>query len=217
MPLRLGWGLSNVLKPLSPAGESKLLLVEGRDEELVLGAFLRHLAIADVPVQGYGGKDRLKQFLEALLEEVAFAQIQSIGIVRDADDNARSALQSVQSSLRNVGLPAPQNFLEPAGDLPDSPRVAVFIMPDNANPGALENLCLTALADDPAMGCVEAFMQCVQAAVATPPADAAKARMHAFLASREDPELRLGEAGQRRYLPWDNPAFGDLAQFLRTI
>ena len=206
-----------MLKPLNPAGGSKLLLVEGRDEELVLGAFLRHLEIADVPVQVYGGKDRLRYFLEALLEEVTFTQIQSIGIVRDADDSARSALQSVQSSLRSVGLPAPQNFLEPAEGSTDSPRVSVFIMPDNANTGALEDLCLAALADDPAMGCVEDFMRCVQATVKSPPQNPAKARMHAFLASREDPELRLGEAGQRRYLPWDNPAFADLAQFLKAI
>ena len=215
MPLRLGWGLSNVLKPLSPAGESKLLLVEGRDEELVLGAFLRHLAIADVPVQVYGGKDRLRYFLEALLAEVAFDdQIQSIGIVRDADGNARSALQSVQSSLRNVGLPVPQSFRVTAEG---TPRVSVFIMPDNSGEGALEDLCLAALKDAPAMPCVAEFLRCVNAAVERPPQNPAKARMHAFLASREDPELRLGEAGQRRYLPWDNPAFADLAQFLRAI
>ena len=194
--------------------ESKLLLVEGRDEENFFEAFLRYLGVSGIQVLNYRGKNNLGNRLEVYVDVPSFAQIQSIGIVRDADDNARSALQSVQSSLRNVGLPAPQDFLEPAGD---SPRVAVFIMPNNADAGALEDLCLVALADDPAMGCVEAFMQCVQAAVATPPADAAKARMHAFLASREDPELRLGEAGQRRYLPWDNPAFGDLAQFLRAI
>ncbi len=197
--------------------ESKLLLVEGRDEENFFEAFLRYLGVSGIQVLNYRGKNNLGNRLEVYVDVPSFAQIQSIGIVRDADGNARSALQSVQSSLRNFGLPVPQNFLEPAGDLPDSPRVAVFIMPDNANPGALENLCLTALADDPAMGCVEDFMQCVQAAVATPPADAAKARMHAFLASREDPELRLGEAGQRGYLPWGNPAFDGLAQFLRTI
>ena len=197
--------------------ESKLLLVEGRDEENFFEAFLRHLGISGIQVLSYRGKNNLGNRLEVYVDVPSFAQIQSIGIVRDADGSAHSALQSVQSSLRSVGLPAPQNFLEPAGDLPDSPRVAVFIMPDNASPGALENLCLTALADDPAMGCVEDFMRCVQAAVKSPPPNPAKARMHAFLASRADPELRLGEAGQRRYLPWDNPAFGDLAQFLKAI
>lgn len=126
-----------MLQSLNPESKPNLLLVEGRDEELVLSALLRHLGIYDVQVQGYGGKNRLRYFLTTVTNEPNFDQIQSIGIVRDADNNAQAALQSVQSSLRNVGLPAPQTFLVPADD---TPKVAVFIMPDNANPGALEDL-----------------------------------------------------------------------------
>ena len=203
-----------MLQSLNPESKPKLLLVEGRDEELVLGAFLRHLGISAVQVQGYGGKNRLQYFLTTVTNEPDFDQVPSIGIVRDADDNARSAFQSVQSSLRNVGLPTPQNFLEPAAGLP---RVAVFIMPDNANPGALEDLCLAAWSEDPAMPCVADFMQCLQDVAIAPPVDAAKARMHAFLASRADPDLRLGEAAQREYLPWSNPAFQSLSDFLKAL
>ena len=43
------------------------------------------------------------------------------------------------------------------------------------------------------------------------------ARIHAFLASREDPELRLGEAAQRGYLPWENAAFHQLIEFVRSL
>lgn len=204
-----------MLQSLNPESKPKLLLVEGRDEELVLSALLRHLEIYDVQVQGYGGKTRLRYFLTTVTNEPNFDQIQSIGIVRDADDNARSALQSVQSSLRNVGLPAPQTFLVPADG---TPKVAVFIMPDNANPGALEDLCLAALSDDPAMACVADFVRCLQDVAVTPPVAVAKARIHAFLSSRPDPDLRLGEAAQREgYLPWNNPAFDQLADFLRNL
>ena len=194
--------------------ESKLLLVEGRDEENFFEAFLRHLGVSGIQVLNYRGKNNLGNRLEVYVDVPSFAQIQSIGIVRDADDNARSALQSVQNSLRDVELPVPQSFLVAADG---RQRVSVFIMPDNSGEGALEDLCLAALETDPAMPCVAEFLRCVNAAVERPPQNPAKARMHAFLASREDPELRLGEAGQRRYLPWDNPAFGDLAQFLRAI
>lgn len=201
-------------QPLNPESNPKLLLVEGRDEELVLGALLRHLGIRDVQVQSYGGKNRLGYFLATVAGEPNFEQIQSLGIVRDADADARAALQSVQSGLRNGGLPAPQDFLISAGN---APRVSVFIMPDNGGPGALERLCLNAWADDPAMECVAAFMQCVQDNAAIQPADGDKARIHAFLASRNDPDLRLGEAAQRGYLPWNNPAFAELANFLRNL
>ena len=201
-------------QPLNPESKPKLLLVEGRDEELVLGALLRHLGIHDVQVQNYGGKNRLGYFLATVTGEPNFDQIQSLGIVRDADDNAHSALESVQSGLRNVDLPIPQIFLAPAGN---APTVSVFIMPDNGGPGALERLCLNAWAEDPAMPCVDAFMQCVQDNVDKPPVAADKARLHAFLASREDPDLRLGLAAQRGYLPWHNPAFAELATFLQNL
>ncbi|MYC28487.1 MAG: hypothetical protein F4X65_00140 [Chloroflexi bacterium] len=98
-----------------------------------------------------------------------------------------------------------------------NPSISAFIMPDNASNGALEQLCLSALDGDPAMICVEDFLRCVNGQVAAPPRDQQKARIHAFLASREDPELRLGEAAQRGYIPWNHWAFGPLAQFLRNL
>ena len=199
---------------LPPVTRSRQLLVEGRDEELFFGAFLRNLQMEEVQVRNYQGKDNLRNYLEIFSGMADMDQVHSIGIVRDADDSAQSALQSVQGSLRNAGLAVPIRFVTP-GEGP--PRVSVFIMPDNDGSGALERLCLSTLADDPAMTCVEAFLTCVNARVSAPPQDQQKARIHAFLASREDPELRLGEAAQRGYIPWDHPAFGSLAQFLRDL
>ena len=191
------------------------LLVEGQEEVHFFGAFLRYLEIDDViQVRNYEGKDSLRRYLRAFTGLVDFPQVQSIGIVRDADDSARSAMQSVQGSLQNAGLAVPNQFITPA-DGP--PRVSIFIMPDNSSNGALEHLCLAALADDPAMPCVEEFLSCVNDRVSSPPQDQSKARIHAFLASREAPELRLGEAAQRGYIPWNHSAFAQLAQFLQAL
>ena len=193
---------------------TKQLLVEGSDEALLFPRFLQHLEIASVQVQNYQGKDNLGNFLRDIIDTIGFDDVESMRIVRDADTNANSALQSVQSHLQNAGLSVPRNLLTSVGQ---SPRVSIFIMPDNSGIGALEDLCLAALVDDPATHCVTDFIQCVNETVATPPQNQAKARMHAFLASREDPELRLGEAAQRGYIPMEHPAFTDLAQFLRNL
>ena len=192
----------------------KQLLVEGRDEELFFQGFLRNLRIVDVQAQGYGGKPNFGNFLEDLVDSVDFDKVESIGIVRDADDSAASALQSVQDRLSSVGLPVPQTYLVPSEN---SPTTSVFIMPDNSGNGALEKLCLTVLANDPAITCVEDFLKCVNENVTAQPQPQDKARIHAFLSSRKDPELRLGEAAQRGYIPWDNPAFDRLSQFLRSL
>ena len=192
----------------------KQLLVEGRDEEEFFRSFLRNLRIEDVQPQGYGGKDNLGNFLEDLVDTADFYQVESIGIVRDADNSAASALQSVQGHLRAVGLPVPQTYLVPSEN---APITSVFVMPDNSAEGALERLCLTVLSEDPAMKCVEDFLRCVTANVTAQPRPQDKARIHAFLASREDPELRLGEAAQRGYIPWNHSAFTQLTQFLQAL
>ena len=197
-----------------PFNKPKQLLVEGREEELFFGGLLRHLELDDLQIQGYGGRDNLRLYLRTFVATAGFEQVQSIAVIRDADDSATSAFQSVQSSLNAVELPAPGEMLVPVGD---SPRVAVFIMPGNGDSGALENLCLSALENDPAMRCVSDFVQCVQQSLSSPPQNLAKARIHAFLSSRQDPELRLGEAAQRGHLPWEAAAFQQLVIFLKTL
>ena len=190
------------------------LLVEGRDEELFFGALLRELGINDVQIQNCRGKDNLSIVLLEIAQDPDIHLINSIGIVRDADLSANGAFQSVQSALRLANLPVPARMLQSTAG---NPNISVFIMPDNASNGALEQLCLSALVSDPVMPCVEDFLECVNDRVTGPPRDQQKARIHAFLASREDPELRLGEAAQRGYIPWGHSAFTPLAQFLREL
>ena len=188
----------------------KLLLVEGRDEVGFFTGLLRHLNSEGVQVIDYAGKDSLSRRLPAYVREPSFAQIQSVAIVRDADANADAARQSVFGSLQRAGLP------DPPGD--ESRKVSVFIMPDNFGPGALEDLCLAALRDDPAIGCVDDFLECAAAAGYAPPQYPSKARLRALLAAREDSEARLGIVAQRSgYLNWNHAAFQPLADFLRNL
>ena len=49
------------------------------------------------------------------------------------------------------------------------------------------------------------------------PKDMAKAEVHAFLASREEPDKRLGEAAEAGYWPLGDPAFGHLKNFVLNL
>ena len=81
------------------------LLVEGNDQRNFFRAFVRHLAIEDAQIWNYGGVNDLGRFLRAFVSEPGFQEsVQSVGIVRDAEDSAVSAFQSVQSSLTGAGL-----------------------------------------------------------------------------------------------------------------
>ncbi len=197
-----------------PIGKQKQLLVEGRSDQEFFKALLRHLGIGDVEVRSYGGKPEFRRFLEVFAVSPGFDEVQSLAIVRDADASAASAFQSIKDSLISVNLPAPEKSLAFALG---SPRVGVFIMPNNADTGALEDLCLWALDSDPAMQCVSEFMQCIQDRSAVMPKNLAKGKMYAYLASREDPELQLGQAAHRGYLPWGDSAFDQLIQFVRGV
>ena len=193
----------------------KQLLVEGRNEEEFLREFLKYLTIEGIQVQGYGGKDNLGNFVSNLVDVVGFDSVESIGVIQDADQCAQSALESVKGRLLNASLPVPSTFLIPSGE---SPTTRIFVMPDNSGNGALEDLCLSAVTDDPAMPCVNEFMECLtQRAVSPPENRKAKARMQAFLASRNDPDSRLGIAAARGYFEWSHPSFSILAEFLRAL
>ena len=202
--------MQGLLKFIAP----KLLLVEGRDEERFFPAFLRHLGIEDVQVVSYGGKPQFGSNLKVFVVTEGFEQVSSLGIIRDADASATSALQSVQDNLRNVGLMAPSNFLLPSDSIP---RVSIFVMPNNSDEGELEHLCLETLQDDPAIPCTEDFVKCFIEALDELPENLAKAKMHAFLASREKSYLHIGEAADAGYFTWDNVAFQGLAQFIRNL
>ena len=109
---------------------SKLLIVEGRDEEMFFDAALRdHLGLTDIQILPIGGKTKLTQNLSGLVNDLDFVTVQSLAILRDADltapgaavASAAQAFQSVCGSLRHVNLPCPAAHRQFAIG---SPRVA---------------------------------------------------------------------------------------------
>ena len=95
-------------------------------------------------------------FLKAFVKSPAFDTVSSMGIVRDAENSAASAFQSVHSSLTNVGLPAPSGAGQRFGD---SPAVTVLILPGDDNPGMLETLLCQTFADAPVNRCIDDFFR----------------------------------------------------------
>ena len=207
--------------------KTKLLLGEGKDEELFFRAMLKHLGREDVQVLSAGGKTGLSAALGVLMSDPKWPDVESLLIVRDADfsdDRSResaasSAWKSVTNELRKRGLPVPDNHGQLAGRgeavAPAALRVGIFILPDGVSDGMLEDLCLDAVSGDPVKPCLDAYLRCVeekQGAIVRNLLP--KARAHAFLASRSTPDKRVGEAAQAGYWPWEAPAFAPLLAFV---
>jgi hypothetical protein len=191
-----------------------VLVVEGREEELFFGALIKHLELQNIQIMPIGGKGKLRGNLKALAQSPGFSEVIFLGVVRDADANPDTAFQSVRDALQAAGLPTPECPLLPVGE---KPRVAVLILPEVDAPGMLEDLCLRAIAQDPAVLCVEQYFKCLQQEGLSLPDNMSKAKVQVFLASRRKAGLRLGEAAQAGYWPWNENAFEQVRDFLGEI
>jgi hypothetical protein len=204
-------------------GRGALVACEGRDDEEFLLRMLQFLRVANVAVRRYDGTPRLPAFLLGLRDSTEFETIRAVGIVRDADERADSAFQSVADRLDRLGLPRPRRVGDISVGRCELDGLArafgVFILPDGQASGALEELCLRAIEGDSALACAEEFLGCVQtrARVACTAKDQSKARLNAWLASRRNPSLRIGTAIAAHQIPPDSPAFGAIRDFLTRL
>ena len=184
-----------------------LLIGEGREEELFFCAMVNHLGLSSsIQVTQYGGKNNLQGFLAGLKAQTTFSKLSALGITRDADQDHVAALNSVKTAVQN-------------SQLPNTLHVGTYILPKKDTSGALEALVIEAVSTYPNWPCVEQFMACVsendQASLS--PTEMDKRRIHAWLSTLSDPELRLGLAAKKKFIPFDHVAFSPITQFIQSL
>lgn len=193
---------------------SNVLVVEGKDDQHFFEALATHLQSERFQVIDIEGKTNLRARLEALTLSRGFTAVTSLGIARDANADASAAFQSVCDALRAVNLPVPARPLVPTGH---QPRVTVMILPGEGASGMLEDLCLKAVEADPAMACVEQYLECLQQQGLALPLNPPKAKVQAFLASRPRAGLAFGIAALAGYWPFDDDAFEQVRNFVQQV
>ena len=92
-----------------------------------------------------------------------------------------------------------------------------MILPGGETAGMLEDLCLASVESDAAFSCLGDYFDCIRQRSGREPQNRAKALVHAWLASNVRADLRLGEAAEAGYWPWDNEAFRNLKEFLPDL
>lgn len=191
------------------------LLVEGKDQLNFFEAFIRRLELQNaMQVQDFGGVNQLRSFLLALVDSPGFETVVSVGIVRDAEDCAESARQSVNDSLRNAGLPA----LGDAAGRGNGPEVQILVLPgEGSEAGMLETLLCRSVADKPVNECIDHFFECADALPGVDIRRPDKARAQAYLATQPEPQVSVGVAAQKGYWPLDHDAFAEIRRFLTGL
>ena len=204
----------DLIAGLGLAGELGVDDVQAFDR--VRNAILSRLEPSEIDVQDFGGNEDLRDFLSAVWNAPgARSNTEAVGIVRDAELDAEAAFESVCSAIYAIGLNPPDTPLQVVGD---KPRIGILILPPGKRTGMLEDVCLNAVRDCPAMQCVEEFLACVQESVENWTSRVpSKAKAQAFLASRERPGLLLGQAAARGEWNWDHATYKPIKQFIRDL
>ena len=193
----------------------RLLLVEGSDEVHIVTKMLEKWRIEGIQTIDLGGKYSFKTKLETLLSYARSRALplSAIGVIRDADDSPKSALESVGDSLRKLGLPVPplQQFVH------GCPSVGIFIMPDGKSRGSIEHLCWAAVEATAAAQCSNSYLKCLRTSGALKSKNNAKTLVHTYLAAQKDPVARVGEGALKGYWPFDHPAFDSFKDFASRL
>ena len=138
-------------------------------------------------------------------------KLQSLGVIRDADDSPKSALQSVKDVLRNNTLSCPEF---PARFTSKRPRVGIFVLPSGDTSGNLETLCRRSVENNHKAVCADDYIKCLKKDTIK---SEDKAFAHAYLAASDDPMARVGEGALAGVWDFEHEAFKPLVRFLKGV
>ena len=193
----------------------RVLLVEGADDEHVVRHLRnRHQAIPEFCIRDKGG-------IEGLLEDIGLEILapsrKAVGILVDANDDLDARWNAVANRLREEKIEVPSNP-EYTGTIIDStPRVGIWLMPNNTSPGELENFVSEMISDDdPVWPRSQCYIDDIPEADRKFKKKILRAKIHAWLATREDPRL-MGAAIGARDLHSDGTLSTAFANWLREL
>lgn len=130
------------------------LLVEGPDDRHVIWALRDQYKISEesfsveIPAspnslekenKDEGGKELLLKILPTTLKE---PNLETLGIILDADEDLQASWESVKDKLMGFGYQSIPKYPPPEGWIysqPEFPKIGVWLMPNNQLPGMLED------------------------------------------------------------------------------
>ena len=193
----------------NPQASDPILVVEGQNDRHVI----RHLCERADPTLTFGIHDY--QGIDNVINQIqAYANSPdrpAVGFVLDADDDPNQTWRRVAGQLMSTAPtiplptgPNPDGVIIPEDAATGSPRIGVWIMPDNVARGELENFVADMIPeDDPVWPLSQRYVNEI------PPAHrkfaetkTLRAQIHAWLAARADPR-QMGLAISARDLNTD--------------
>ena len=207
-------------RPLSEPS-NRLLLVEGPDDQHVVRHLWERRHGRGLPFQ-ISPRGGVEGVIESIRDEARALGRQALGILVDANDSPATRWQAISDRLASVGIqtpaaPHPNGTIIEAAD--DTPRIGIWLMPDNQSHGELEDFVAQVIPDiDPVWPLSQDYISRI-------PNDhrefaenkVSTAEVYAWLATREDPKQMGAAIGARdlaidgvlctRFTDWLNRLF----------
>ncbi len=199
----------------------KLLVVEGADDQHVLYALLKHHNFK--PEFEVYDERGLSTLLERLPERLKLLTgSERVGVIIDADTDIRSRWASIRTILVDAGYANIPDEPDPTGTvIADEflPWVGVWIMPNNALPGMLEDYLthLLPLGDSLLNRANRVLDEIPFEEQRFPARHRQKALIHTWLAWQESPGSPLGLAITQHYFSANSPQVDNLLAWLTRL
>ena len=202
-----------------------VVFCEGEDEKWFLIWLLNSQELSDVPfysndiqVINFGGNEELSDKLNLLKITPGFQEVESLLVIRDAERDARRAVQKIQSSLGKAQLPVPSA----PGEWTSGGRKVGFLLFPNCDQtirdGTLEDLCLSILKEENhsiILDEVQLFLKSLEQNHKRQFPHIFKSKLHTYFSVTDDfVGLKIGEAARARAFDWNNDKLAFLKSFL---
>lgn len=194
------------------------ILVEGLTDEKVLEHLFKHHAITGAKLVR---KDGIEPLLRELPVYLKASDIESLGIVVDADDDPHGRWQQIRNVLVRHGYTVspssnPNGAIVGGGD---TMRVGIWMMPDNISSGIIENFLshLIPEKDDLWHKAREICRDVLEQYGTFGQKDLPKAELHTWLAWQEEPGAPPGLAITKKYFDADSQSAKDFVTWARAL
>lgn len=194
---------------------TRVLVVEGYSDQLFYLAVLKAIGKEGlVFVKEFGGKDNLKEKLEAFITPQLLTEKTHLAVIVDADLSAQDTYTSLSTRLAALT----EQAILPSGQWTGGPpRVGLFIAPDATTPGEIETLVWRAWRAVPShaevKGLVEEYIARMKAAGRSAHSPD-KGLLGALLAVLHDEDPRLGAGAREGIFDFLTSEFAPLRKFL---
>lgn len=203
----------------------RALLVEGQDDRHVVRQIrAKSRELQDIPDFEILDKDGITNLVAAIRFEVVDPRRLAVGLIVDANNHLQRRWEQLTGRLKSADVDLPQ-LPDADGTIvqgrPDGVsrghRVGIWLMPDNAATGELETFVQSMIPeDDPVWPLSEDYIERIPDDSRKFRDKATRAKVHAWLATREDPRL-MGAAIGADDLRTDGPLSQTFVGWLRRL